>query len=247
MVGVRDDFLDALNYRVKEEVVNNYLRERLILEEEYTEYQEELARYRTLEAGAREARDMLACLLVSRGNLEEFFRLLGFDKPPFSRWDRGELAERQPFCPWGLTPWGLTRRRRYVNLIMHVYGRLQSKAAEGGREAERLGDLAREINEDVSRFHRNFDVMAIVHFLKSMDTTMRMKKHFMGENFSADEVGALEETMTLKKLDPQADGVRPWPDIPPIRQARQRVEDFLGRVFRREREAIQPALAKAPS
>jgi len=57
MNGPRDDLLDALHYQVKEEVINNYLRERLILEEEVKEYTEGLGKYRIIEAEVREIRD----------------------------------------------------------------------------------------------------------------------------------------------------------------------------------------------
>lgn len=242
MSGSGDDFIDALNYQVKEEIINNYFRERLILEEEIAEYDEVIAEYRKLEGEVRDLRDQLACLLVNQKNFREFFSLLGFSKPPLNRLGHGNLADRAPSCPIGLTPRGFTKKGRYVKMTLDTYGMFSAKATVGKEKTEAIFALANEINNDIKKFNLNFDLMSIISFLKSLDTDMRMKKKIMGDNFSVAEIGSLEISMTFNKLVPRSQGIRVWPDLPTATQAEKLTVDFLRNIFRIEREVILPAL-----
>jgi hypothetical protein len=85
--------------------------------------------------------------------------------------------------------------------------------------------------------------MAIIHFLKRLDVAQIMKKKVMGDNFSPSEMDSLEQKMRIKPLDPDNDGIRVWPELPSPEEARKATADFLGDIFRRERESILPALA----
>ena len=242
MSGPRDDFLDALTHQVKEEVINNYLRERLILEEEIKEYQEILQEYRGLEAEALVRKEELACLLAGPENFKEFFRLMGFTEPPFRRLVLNDNFKWAPACPLELSPKGFTKRGQYINLTIKAYERFFEKIDQASRAAAKLLKLADEINGDINKFHRNFDIMAIINFLKSMDVEAQLKKKFMGDNFGPMEIASLEQTMLFKNIKPAADGVRTWPEIPTPQQAREMIVDFLGNIFKQEKQAILPAL-----
>lgn len=241
MNGPRDDFLDALNYQVKYEVVTRYLRERRIIEEEKKEYQELLNAYRVIEAAARNCRDDLACLLVDHDNWVGFFRLLGFGRPPLARFGP-EAANQPPFCPLGLRPKGITRRGRYINLVIHTYGRLVDQTHHGQTAAENLLALDKEINRDIQKFHSNFDLMAIINLLNAMDIDLVIRKKILGGNFTAEELTSIETRMMFKKLDARADGVRSWPELPPATETRRRTTKLLMEIYKREREQIAPAI-----
>ncbi|MEW5723874.1 MAG: hypothetical protein AB1896_12250, partial [Thermodesulfobacteriota bacterium] len=208
MNNAKGDFIDALTYQVKEEVVGNYLRERRLLEEEVNEYQWTLEAYRVLENDARELRGHLACLLVAPQNFKKFFNLLGFPQPPLGRLGHGSNLGRPPYCPLGLTPRGFTKRGRYIRLTLEVYGRLADKTAQARQSAEDIFALAGEVNNDIKKFQLNYDLMSIINFLRSLDLEMMVKKKFLGDNFSAAELGALEKSMMFRRLKPNEDGVR---------------------------------------
>ena len=243
MNGQRDEFIDALTYQVKEEVINNYLKERLIIEEEIKEYRELTDTYHKLAAEVRDKRDELACLLVTYDNFGRFFELLGFSSPPLNRVGHGPGIDNAPACPLELRPKGLTKRGQYIRLTIQTYGLFHEKATQGRATAKELILLAEEINRDINKFHQNFDLMAIIHFLKRLDLSQVVKKRFLGDNFSPSEMDTLEQKMRIKPLDPNLDGIRTWPELPSPEEARKFTADFLGEIFRRERESILPALA----
>lgn len=242
MNGQRDDFIDALTYQVKEEVINNYLRERLILEEEIKEYRELIDSYHQLESEVRNKRDELACLLVNPRNFGRFFDLLGFSRPPLSRVGHGPGINNAPTCPLELSPKGLTKRSQYIRLTIQTYGLFHEKAALARSTAQKLIDLAKEINQDIGKFHRNFDLMAIIHFLKRLDMVQAAKKKFLGDNFSPSEMDSLEQKMRIKTLNSDLDGIRVWPELPSPEEAGKATAEFLRKIFRRDRESILPAL-----
>lgn len=242
MSGPRDDFLQALSYQVKAEAINNYLRERLILEEEIKEYRGDLNAYRALADQVRDMRDHLACLLIAPRNFSRFFSLLGFAQPPLARLGHGDLLGKGPACPVGIWPKGLTHKRRYASVVFQTYAGLQKLTVSGGESAERLMALAREINEDIRTFHRNFDLMTIIQFLKSLDIDMRSKMKFLGDNFNGTELSELERNMMFRFLDPAADGIRSWPKLPTPQEARERAEGFVAEIFGQEREKLLPVL-----
>ena len=244
MADYGDDFIDALNFQVKEEVVGNYLRERCILEEEINIYNEKLDEYLASEEKARQARQDLACLLVTPENFDEFFRLIGFDRTPLVR--LGELDEKYgaPACPVGLTPRGFTQKGRYLELVFKTYEILNKKSRDASRAADALLELAAEINSDITRFHQNYDLLGLLHFLKSMDISMELKKKYLGDNFEAKDLASLEKNMTFRKVAPEKRGVRTWPVLPDPELVRKRTTAFLGKVLAGERGLLAPVIQK---
>jgi len=239
---MNDDFLNSLSYQVKEEVVNNYLHERLILEEEIEEYREALDKYRALEAEVQKARDDLACLLVTPENFQKFFQCLGFRQSPLARLGPANAQRRPPACPVGLSPKGFTNKGKYLKLTFQTYALLHQKAEEARQAAEAVLALAEEINQDIKNFNNNHDIITIISFLKSMDIDLVTKKKFLAGSCEAEGVEALEKSMAFKPLAPQADGLRPWPQLPPPEEARHLAAGLVTEIFHEEKENIIPAL-----
>jgi len=239
---VRDDYLNYLNYQIKEEVINGYLRERMIIEEEKKEFSQKLAAFRQIEAAAGNLHNHLACLLVTPENVQQFFSLIGLNQPPLSRAGSGEITGRPPTCPAGLSPKGFTDRGRYLDLVIKTYNELWLLTRHGREEAEKLKALADEINGDIRTFSQNYDIMSIINFLKSMDVEMLIKKKFMGGNFSPDELTSIYHTMDVKPVNCGPAGIHAWPELPSPRKVKKRTTSFIYSVFKQYKEAIRPAL-----
>jgi hypothetical protein len=238
-----DGYAEFLQAQIKEEVIQGYLRERLILEEEKKEFQQELEAFRAKKAEVGRRRDELACLLLSPDRYAAFFALIGFDPPPLAWIEPAQDAPQGPVCPPGLSPKGFTRRRRYLNLVRKTYSRLARKAAEAGRASKAVLALAEEINEDVRSFERNYDILNIIRFLRGLDTDAALKTRLMGENFTPRELNSAYDHMAIPLIDPGKEGLRPWPDLPKAQEVEEKTRQFLSEIFRVEREAIGPAVA----
>jgi len=239
---VQDDYLTYLNYQIKEEVINGYLKERIILEEEKKEFSSELESYREIAAAAGKIRDHLACLLVTPENLAHFFSLIGFDRPPLSWVSYTEVMNQPPACPVGLSPKGFTDRGRYLDLVLKTYNEFRLLTGKGQEAAGNLTALADEINMDIKTFEQNYDILNIINFLKSMDVETLLKKKVMGGNFSPGEMNSLYEAMVIKPVSLETERIHSWPELPLPREVKRRTMHFVFTVFEQYKEAIRPAL-----
>jgi hypothetical protein len=50
----------------------------------------------------------------------------------------------------------------------------------------------------------------------------------------------LEENMGFRLLRPTEDRLRPWPELPPVKTARERTAALLEDIYRRERNSSCP-------
>jgi len=237
-----DDYLASINYQIKEEVINNYLRERMILEEEKKEFSEELSIYKNMAAAAGQMRDHLACLLITPENMNRFFSLIGIDELPIAWISPGGTANQAPTCPADLTIKGFTDKGRYLDLVLKTFERFKQAVAQGRDQGEKLEALADEVNDDIKTFQRNHDIMSIVGFLNSLDIELLAKKKFMGGNFSPAEIGSIAVTMDIKPVKIDAAPAASWPELPSMKQVKRLAGDFIHEIFRAERDAIRPAL-----
>ncbi len=67
-----------------------------------------------------------------------------------------------------------------------------------------------------------------------------LRKKIMGGNFGATEMFTLEENMGFRLLRPTEDRLRPWPELPPVKTARERTAALLEDIYRRERNSSCP-------
>ncbi|MDI6688070.1 MAG: hypothetical protein QME06_07625, partial [Desulfobacterales bacterium] len=119
---MQDDFISALTLEVKEEVVQNYLYERRLMEEQIR-YAEELAKH------ASQLQEMLCCrfermydLLFETRFINEFVDIIGLKAPPFN--DRiGKDSEYRKSLR-SIKVYGLTDKTRFRRLTLEAYQRL---------------------------------------------------------------------------------------------------------------------------
>jgi hypothetical protein len=75
------------------------------------------------------------------------------------------------------------------------------QSAEKYRSAwENLREECKAVNYNIVKFAKNYDLMVIINFLKSMDPELVMKKYFLGSNFTPDEIGTVGEGLAFKKI-----------------------------------------------
>jgi hypothetical protein len=184
---MQDDFISALTLEVKEEVIQNYLYERRLIEEQI-HYAEELAEH------AAQLQEMLSGrfarmydLLFETGFINEFVNILGLKEPPFN--DRiGKDSKCRKDVRF-IKVHGLTNRARFRKLVLEAYRRLVTWNDKYKDAYENLKEECKAVNTNLTKFEKNHDLLTIINFLKSMDAGEIVKKHFMGENFTPEESG----------------------------------------------------------
>lgn len=189
-----DSFLEAINAAIKEEIVENYFFERRIIEEEVAEVDRLRTDFDEAQASVFLSLSYLAALLLD----EERLTRLGADLFP----DR-QLPEIEP----GLKVWtrpttGFTWRGRFKNLVGLVTEELFKSLTSTVELREQLIDLVDEVNEDIDKFHTNFDFMMIRSVVCQLDPATLEKKFFLGSALEGEACLDLDTAMRFKKLKP---------------------------------------------
>ncbi|MDO9566110.1 MAG: hypothetical protein Q7J15_05155 [Candidatus Desulfaltia sp.] len=195
---MQDDFISALTREVKEEVIQNYLYERRLIEEQIL-YAEELAKHAT------QLQEMLCCrfarmydLLFEAGFINEFINILGLKEPPFN--DRIDKDSKYRKDLRSIKVRGFTDKARFKKLTLEAYQRLVTWNNKYKEAHENLKEECNAVNTTLAKFEKNHDLLTIINFLKSMDVGDIVKKHFMGENFTPEELGAVEKSLHFKPV-----------------------------------------------
>jgi len=195
---MQDDFISALTLEVKEEVIQNYLYERRLVEEQI-HYAEELAEHVAQLQEMLFGRFARMCdLLFETEFINELMDILGLKEPPFN--DRIDRDSKYRKNVRFIKIRGLTDRTRFRKLTLEAYQRLVTWNDKYKEAHEDLKEECKAVNSNLTKFEKNHDLLTIISFLKSMDVGETVKKHFMGENFTPEELGAVEKSLHFKPV-----------------------------------------------
>jgi len=185
-----DDLIAGLQAQVKKEVVERYVRERLILEEEINLVLEDACAWHGGLAAWERGRRRLASALLNPQAGRRFFeaaRLGHYDGPA-----RREHRFKRPKA-W-------TKCGAYLRLIKRLYKELWDESQKLASERERLLELMEEVNQDIRHFESSHDMMAIGAYLRSLDPAELKRRKFLGVNFTAKEVALSAEALSFRPI-----------------------------------------------
>ncbi|MDL1967880.1 MAG: hypothetical protein LWW97_04865 [Deltaproteobacteria bacterium] len=224
-----DDLISAMTQEVKEEVINNYLYERRLIEEQIT-YVKELADH------AAQLQEMLFKrfarmydLLLKPEFINEFVFLLGLKEIPFNDRIADDLEYHKDVL--FIKVRGLTDRSKFKKLLLEAYIRLcnwNNKYLEAYRN---LIEECKAVNHNLKKFEDNHDLLTILNFLKGMDHEAITKKHFMGDNFAPEEIASIEQTMRFKPVSIKQFNLIPAPSLPELTDVRNQIASLANSVY----------------
>jgi hypothetical protein len=185
-----DDLVQGLQASVRKEVVERYVRERRILEEEIAMVLEAASAWHGgLAAWEREKRRLASALLEEQAG-RRFFELAGLGPWP------GPARRGARFA----RPKAWRRCQAYRRLIDRLYRELWARARELAEERERLVELMEEVNQDIRHFEATHDMMTISAYLRSLDPNELLRRKIMGVNFSARETALSAEALSFRPV-----------------------------------------------
>jgi len=199
----QDDFIQGMEQAVKKEVIQRYLRERRIMEEESNLAREQAQAFRRELAAWEALRDRLWGAFLTPDAARELAQLAGIPPPP-----------AQPLFPAGAfaRPPGLTRCGRYRLLVEDLYRDLWRRALELEEMRRKTLALVEEVNRDLAHFEATHDFLAIAAYLRSLDAQELQRRKIMGVNFTAKECSLAAHGLCFAQLDPGELGL----EAPPL-------------------------------
>ena len=211
-----DDFISALNQAVKQDIIEHYLRERRIVEEETHMLFEACSAFLGGVDLWEERKAALAQALLTQEGVDRFFSLAGLSLTA------DVLRQRARVYP---KVRGFSRARRYRRLITRLYTELWQTGRGLAQERQEVLELRQEVNQDIQDFERNYDLMGLQCYLRAMDPVELQRRKLLGVNFTAREMAESAAALSFHPLsaqrlglDVELDHPRPPEDLLPAAQ-----------------------------
>ncbi|MBW1741038.1 MAG: hypothetical protein JRJ42_07890 [Deltaproteobacteria bacterium] len=195
---MQDDIVVALTQEVKEEVIQNYLYERRLIEEQIN-YVNELAEHTAhLEEKLYRRFARMYELLIEPEFVSQFVQLVGIREALFEQRFQNGSDYRNGLC--FIKVRGLTSRAKFKKLLCKSYQRLFAWNKAYKEAYDNLEQESKAVNHNLKKFEMDYDLLTILKFLQDMDIEYLERKHFLGDNFTPEEIGAIEATLCLKPI-----------------------------------------------
>jgi len=226
---MNDDFFSALTQEVREEVIENYVHERRLLEEQI-HYVKELAGLAKTAWDSLLKRFARMCDLLVEPNFIDGFRdLTGLEAPAFDKIETGQPGYRKEVRLIKVR--ALTNRGKFKKLLNESYRRLFVWNEKYREAYQELQEECKAVGYNVKKFEDNHDLLTIIRFLKDMDTEVIKRKHFLGDNFTPEEMGSVETNLRFKPVRMENFGlIRPL-KLPTPKAIQDQLNDLADCVF----------------
>ncbi|MEM5788746.1 MAG: hypothetical protein AAGU11_15660 [Syntrophobacteraceae bacterium] len=240
---MQDDLVTALTRQVKEEVIENYLLERRLIELQQEHLAELALQARALAESTGTWLSRLANLMVGPEFTERLSEMLGLPVRDF--WP-GFLSVRHTRPGSLFRVRAITYRSKFRKLVFASYSRFQDQMLHYRGS---YNDFERErsaVNTNIHSFQRNFDLLSITAFLKNLDMAGIEKKKIMGDNFTPEEMSQLERNLYIRPVGLERFGV-PLPlDLPPAADLENKLGLLSNEVFHKYEKEVKTILRNSP-
>jgi hypothetical protein len=237
---VPDDIVSALTREVKEEVIENYLYERRLIEAQIN-YVNELAEHAAeLEEKLYRRFARIYEYLLNSELINHFVRLIGMKEALFEARFRKDPNFRKGLR--FIKVRGITRRTKFKKLLWESYCRLfdWNKAYKEGYE--NLEQESKASNQNLKKFEADYDLIVILNFLKGIDVEQIQKRHWLGDNFSPEEIGSIETTLRLRPIRMEQFELLPPPDLPEPKTIEKQLGALADRVYAKSADRIRTVM-----
>jgi hypothetical protein len=233
---MHEDLITGLTRQVKEEVIENYLTERHLVGLQLEEFEQKTAEtlLRAEKTGKRLSR--MAFLVVHPEMQTKLSSLLHIQ--PDSFW--GECMKKE-FARGVriIRVKALTDKSKYRKLLVEAYCRLCQWMEKYRKAYEELLSECRAVNLNINAFQKNFDVLALLAFLRNLDTMELERKHFLGDNFTADELSSIDQKLYIKQINFESLQMPAPLDLPKAERIEPALADLAAEVYRRHQQNIK--------
>ena len=177
---MNDNYIDALNYAIKEEIADHYFHDRKVIDEELAELGSVRAATADLEETSVKLLADLASLLINSELWVDFWKLVQVRPPsltalPFA--DNGIWEEIGNGFGW---------KSRYKGRVKRLAAKVVAQTGEYLKAHQDLAALIAEVNDDIARFNQNHDFLTLRSVLGEMDQDLVAKKYWLGASLEGE-------------------------------------------------------------
>ena len=177
---MEEDLVTSLTRQVKEEVIENYLLERRLIELQIEHLNTQAAEIRRQAwiVGLRLAR--LSSLMIQPDMQSRLQEILGMGACYFWIACLNVKFKRKVRLIWVRA---LTRKAKFRKVLLESYSRLYYRMKQYKAQYEELANECSAVNRNIDSFQKNFDLLSILNFLRNLDMRGIEKKEDSGGEF----------------------------------------------------------------
>lgn len=226
---MQDDIIAALTQEVKEEVIENYLYDRRLIEEQ-VKYVNELAEQTAeLEEAGCEHLTRIYDALTEPEFIDEFTKTLGLKDPPCWEWLGRDSRDRRHLGQVKVR--GLTQRARFKKLLLESYRELFTWMSQYKEAYEDLQEECKAVNQNLKKFENDYDLLTLLRFLKDLDVEFMEKKHWLSDNFTPEEMASIETSLSFRPIRMERFKLNPPPSLPKPKTVQKELNSLADCVY----------------
>ncbi len=235
---MEDDLVASLTRLVKEEVIENYLLERRLidLQIEHLNMQADATRRQAWIVERRLAR--LSFLMIHSDMQRRLREMLGMEAGFWNACLNEPFTRKVPL----IRVRALTRKGKFRKLLLESYSRFHYWMKEYKQHYEDLANERSAVNSNIDSFQKNFDLLSILNFLRNLDMQGIERKKILGNNFTAKEMSELDNNLYIRPVSMEILNVPAPLDIPGPDSIRGKLSDLAEEIFQRYGEEVKKIL-----
>ena len=234
-----EDLVSCLTRQVREDVVENYLTERRLVGLQIEEVQNQAAEVRAQAQRTGRCLHRLIQLMIQPEMVKRLFLYLKV--PPSCYW-HDCTQERFARGVRFIRVRALTDRGRFKKLVFEAYLRFYRRMRKYEEAYDELRGLCEAVNLNIKHFHCNFDLLTILSFLKSLDVGAIEQKHFLGENFTAEELASVDQKLYIQQISFEALEVPAPLSLPAPERAEMAIAELVQEVYGKYQKFVKRLL-----
>ncbi len=236
---MEEDLVASLTRQVKEEVIENYLLERRLIEIQIEHIDTQAAETRRLAGvvGLRLAR--LSSLMIQPDMQSRLLELLGMISCCF--WG---ACLNEKFKPGVRLIWvrALTKKAKFRKVVLESYSRLLYRMTQYKEQYEELTNECLAVNTNIESFQKNFDLLAILNFIRNLDLRGIERKKILGDNFTPKEMAELDKNLYISPVSMEKLDVPAPLDLPEPDSIREELGNLAEEIFQRYGKEVKKIL-----
>jgi hypothetical protein len=236
---MEEDLVTSLTRQVKQEVIENYLLERRLLELQIEHLNTQAAETRSQAwvVGLRLAR--LSSLMMRPDMQSRLQELLGISSSYFWVESLNVKFKRRVRLIWVRA---LTKKAKFRKVILEAYSRLFCLMTKYKEQYEELANERSAVNRNIDSFQKNFDLLSILNFLRNLDTHGIERKKILGDNFTANEIAELDKNLYISPVSMEKLNVPAPLDLPESGSISEQLGNLAEEIFQRYGDEVKKIL-----
>ena len=192
---VKEDFLACLTRELKDEVMERYVTERRLVELQIETLQEQAHEVQRCALEAMKRLERLGYWMIYPPLRQKLVIVLKI--PDHSPW-REHLVKGLSYGLHSIALGALRKRTKLREIILKAYDRLYQHMGFYTRAVKDLGAECEAVKTNVQSFENAAELPVVLSFLKGLDGCAMEKSHFLGGNFTAEELASVEQKLRFR-------------------------------------------------